>query len=94
MRPLLAIKGLDTIFNPIPTIYDPPEKCSKFKSGSPGLVFLCAATLQCFYQHYDNGSILNLMLLETYDVYRQKNKPNKAFLAEGIFKFIFCAKTN
>ena len=34
------------------------------------------------------------MLLETYDVYRQKNKLNKAFLAERIFKFIFCAKTN
>ena len=34
------------------------------------------------------------MLLETYDVYRQKYKPNKAFLEEGIFKFIFCAKTN
>ena len=34
------------------------------------------------------------MLLETYDVYRQKNKPNKAFLAQRIFKFILCAKTN
>lgn len=94
MRPLLAIKGLDRILNPIPTIYDPPEKSSKVKGGSPGLVFLCTVTLQCFYQYYDKGSILNLMLLETYDVYRQKNKPNKAFLAERIFKFIFCAKTN
>lgn len=94
MRPLLAIKGLDRILNPIPTIYDPPENSSKVKGGSPGLVFLCTVTLQCFYKHYDNGSILNLMLLETYDVYRQKNKPNKAFLAERIFKFIFRAKTN
>ena len=94
MRPLLAIKGLDRILNPIHTIYDPPEKSSKVKGESPWLVFLCTATLQCFYQHYDKGSILSLMLLETYDVYRQKDKPNKAFLAETIYKFIFCAKTN
>lgn len=36
VRPLLAIKGLDRILNPIPTIYDPPEKSSKVKGGSAG----------------------------------------------------------